>query len=52
MVYALAVIACIALVVVAIVLAIRAGSDDVDPARKILRLTAQDIDPEAMGVRF
>jgi hypothetical protein len=46
LVYTLAVIAGIALVVVAIVLAIRAGSDDVQPAHKILKLTAQDIDPE------
>jgi hypothetical protein len=52
LVFALAVIAYLALVVVAIVLAIRTGSDDVNPAHKILRLTAQDIDPEAMGVRF
>ena len=44
--YALALIAAAALVVVVIVLAIGAGSDDVDPAHKILELTAQDIDPE------
>ena len=46
LVYTLAVIAGVALVVVAIVLAIRAGSDNVERAHKILKLTAQDIDPE------
>jgi hypothetical protein len=44
-VYTLAVIAGLALIVV-IVLAIGARNDDVDPAHKILELTAQDIDPE------
>jgi hypothetical protein len=44
-VYILAVVAGMALIGV-IVLAIGARNDDVDPAHKILELTAQDIDPE------
>jgi hypothetical protein len=46
LVYTFAVIAGMALVVVGIVLAISARNDDVDPAHKVLELTAQDIDPE------
>lgn len=45
LVYTFAIIAGMALVVV-IVLAITARNDDVDPAHKVLELTAQDIDPE------
>jgi hypothetical protein len=45
LIYTLAVLVGVALVVV-IVLAIGARNDDVDPAHKILELTAQDIDPE------
>jgi hypothetical protein len=45
LIYTLAVIAAVALITV-ILLAIGARNDDVDPAHKILELTAQDIDPE------
>jgi hypothetical protein len=44
--YTVAVIAGSALVVIIIVLAISARNDDIDPAHKVLELTAQDIDPE------
>jgi hypothetical protein len=44
-IYTLASLAGMALVI-AIVLAIGARNDDVDPAHKVLELTAQDIDPE------
>jgi hypothetical protein len=44
--FALAIIAAAVLIVVVVVLAIEAGSDDVDPAHKLLELTSQDIDPE------
>jgi hypothetical protein len=44
--YGLIIIATTALVVVVIVLATGTGNDDVDPAHKVLELTAQDIDPE------
>ncbi len=46
LVYALAIIASTALVFAVIVFVTRSGNDDVNPAHKILELTAQDIDPE------
>jgi hypothetical protein len=50
LVYALIIAAATTLVVVVIVLTIGAGSDNVDPAHKVLELTAQDIDPETTAV--
>jgi hypothetical protein len=50
--YALTIIAAAALVVGVIVLATGAGNDDVDPAHKVLELTAQDIDPETTAVEI
>jgi hypothetical protein len=46
LVYTFAAIAGIALVAIAVLLAISARNDDVDPAHKVLELTSQDIDPE------
>jgi hypothetical protein len=48
--YPLAIIAGAALVVVVVVLAIEPGSDDVDPAHKVLELTSPDIDPETTAI--
>jgi hypothetical protein len=48
--YALIIAAATVLLVVVIVLAIGAGNDNVDPAHKVLELTAQDIDPETTAV--
>src|ERR1700760_1062135 len=50
LVYGAALIAAEALVVALIVLIIGTGRDDVDPAHKILELTAQDIDPETTAL--
>jgi hypothetical protein len=50
LVYGAALIAVAALVVALIVLMIGTGRDDVDPAHKILELTAQDIDPETTAL--
>jgi hypothetical protein len=44
--YTLVIVAGAALLVVVIVLALGIRNDDVDPAHKVLELTAQDIDPE------
>lgn len=49
-VYALLSVVATALVVGVIVLATGAGIDDVDPAHKMLELTAQDIDPETTAI--
>jgi hypothetical protein len=48
--FGLATIGAAALAVVVLVVATGSESDDVDPAHKILELTAQDIDPETTAV--
>jgi len=48
--YALGIVGAAALIVVVIVLATSTGGDDVDPAHKILELTAQDVDPETTAI--
>jgi hypothetical protein len=48
--YSLGILAAAVLVGVVIFLATGVGRDDVDPAHKVLELTAQDIDPETTAI--
>jgi hypothetical protein len=48
--YLLIILAAVALIVIVVILVTGVGRDDVNPAHKILELTAQDIDPETTVV--